>query len=827
MQILINCAPSSREDGHDMHFASNVPWRRVVQVILVIFCILTAASVRAALNQEEVGYVSYNGNPIHIGGSYQYTRADAEAMIRVRHESPGVTIEAEMWVTDLMAPNTGDVFQLCTRYDHPDNPRCPGGPWPGYGSSYNYNCTPNVNCVIVYNYSWRAQALGCPVNSTLTSAGCVCKPDFSEDPASNRCVETPPEPPRSCPAPSGMFTKHPIVPVAQAKIRAETDWTGQGPNALSFVRLYRSTWALNYVESTRQIGKVWTHNYSTSLRYRTTSLGNYASVITSEGYRRDFSKPNGSSAWSAVNSADRLSQGETGDWIYRREDDDATLVFNSRGKVLSETARNGWKKSYTYNASGYLSAVSNGFGQTLNLQYDSMGQLVNVITPDAAEIKYLYSNSTLHRVTYPQEVYRYFHYEHPRNGFLLTGITDETGARWATFGYDDSGRAIKSELAEGMDRCQISYLGANGSTATVTDPLGTTRTFNYSLNLGKLVVTGADKPDGLSQPDAASRVQSPLGLVTAETDFRGTTTTYAWDTNRRLPTSTTEATGTADGRTTVTEWHPQFRLPLTVTEPGRTTRYTYDGLGDRLAQTITDTGGGTTNGVARTTSWTYHPSGLVATETAPNGAITRFAYDALGNLASRANALGHTDTYTHDGAGRVLTHTAPTGLVTTYTYDARGRMLTMARAGLVTTLTYRPSGQVATAAMPHGHVITYTYDAAQRLTGWSDNRGASGTYVLDGMGNRLSEQVRNAQGQVVWKLARSINSLNRVASLQTGTAGAPVNYQYDANGDLISTTQTLEGSPLASGVTPGCPAPRQDTERRQQRHGSTHLQRTG
>lgn len=263
-----------------------------------------------------------------------------------------------------------------------------------------------------------------------------------------------------------------------------------------------------------------------------------------------------------------------------------------------------------------------------------------------------------------------------------------------------------------------------------------------------------------------------------------------WDVSRLLPVSVTESSNRSVSRTTTTDWHPQFRLPVKVTEPGRETAYTYDSVGNPLSQTITDSA----SGISRTKRWTYHANGLVATETAPNGAVTSYQYDSYGNLTQATNALGQVDTYTHDGAGRVLTHTAPTGLVTTYTYDPRGRLLTTSAGGLTTTLTYRPSGQVATVTTPYGHTTSYSYDAAQRLTGWSDNRGHSGSYVLDPMGNRLSEEIRDAQGQTAWKLARTINSLNRVASTTVGSAGAPVTYGYDANGDLISATQTFNSA---------------------------------
>ncbi|WP_462391216.1 RHS repeat-associated core domain-containing protein [Acidovorax sp. Q11] len=409
--------------------------------------------------------------------------------------------------------------------------------------------------------------------------------------------------------------------------------------------------------------------------------------------------------------------------------------------------------------------------------------------PGAQVVSYVYDNSKrLSQVFYPDSTSRTFLYENPYYfPYALTGILDENNQRFATYTYDGAGRATSSEHAGSVERYQVSYPASSGGPTTITDPLGTTRTFNYALNLGKLAVTGADKPDGLGQPDAASRVQSPLGLITAETDFVGTTTSYAWNTDRRLPTAVTEAAGKPEERTTVTEWHPLWRLPVAISESGRTTSYTYDSVGNPLTQTITDTGAGMGSGIARTTTWTYHPNGLVATEKAPNGAVTSYQYDSAGNLTSSTNALGHVDTYTHDAAGRVLTHTAPTGLVTSYTYDARGRMLTANRGGQLTTLTYRPSGQVATATMPYGHVITYTYDTAQRMTGWSDNRGHSGSYTLDAMGNRTREEVRNAQGQLAWLLVRNISSLNRVQSTTVG-GQLTTSYGFDANGETVSST---------------------------------------
>ena len=78
-----------------------------------------------------------------------------------------------------------------------------------------------------------------------------------------------------------------------------------------------------------------------------------------------------------------------------------------------------------------------------------------------------------------------------------------------------------------------------------------------------------------------------------------------------------------EAQTSSTEWHPSFRLPVRITEAGRTTAYSYDNLGNKLSEMITDLA----TGQARTWSWTYNAQGLVETMTDPRGGVWRFGYD--------------------------------------------------------------------------------------------------------------------------------------------------------------------------------------------------------
>ena len=469
----------------------------------------------------------------------------------------------------------------------------------------------------------------CPANSTAVTGGCQCNPGFQEDPTHTSCQAAAPEldllAGNSCKAPAaGSIAGNPIVPASNEKLEVQRDYADAGPAALLFTRTYRSNWSSDASRVSVGLGQVWTHNHSTLLKATPVAAPTAVSITSSEGYLRTFTKPAGASSWVAANSADTLIQLGSGAWTYKRADDDSTLSFNAAGKLQTSVTRNGWAMAYAYNAAGQLASISNGFGRTLTLSYNSAGQLATVTTPDARVIAYAYdATGRLSSVTYPDAKTRTFVYENTSFPQALTGILDETGARWGTFAYDAQGRAITTELAGTVERYQVSY--PSSGSATVVDPLGTARNYSYGTTLGKLAVTGGSLPSGTGEADAASRVQDANGLITSETDFKGAVTTTTWDVARRLPTSITRASGTPEAQTVTTQWHASFALPVLITETGRTIAYTYDTLGNRLGETVTHTG--TTPNKVQTRSWTYTPQSLVATETAPNGGVTSYTYD--------------------------------------------------------------------------------------------------------------------------------------------------------------------------------------------------------
>ena len=627
----------------------------------------------------------------------------------------------------------------------------------------------------------------CPANSTGTTT-CTCKTGYQEDATHVSCILATPQPSDMCKIPEGLVQGQPILPATAEKYRSETDWSDSGPGALSFNRTYRSNWAGDPTRASNPLGQVWSHNFSTKLVATPSAAPLGVAITTGEGYVRTFGKAAGATTWRASNSADTLVQLSSGTWSYRRADDDTTLSFDGSGRLRVAMDRNGWATTYNYDGAKRLASVTDGFGRTLAFGYNGAGQLTTVATPDGRFIAYAYDvTGRLVSVLYPDGKGRNFVYENASFPQGLTGIFDESGVRWGTFAYDSQGRAISTQLAGAVDNYQVSY--PSSSSATVIDPLGTSRNYSYGTKLGKLAVTGGSLPSGEGKSDASSRVQDANGLITSETDFNGVITTTTWDVSRRLPTTVVYAAGTPDAKTTTTQWHPVFSLPALVTEPGRTTAYAYDAFGNTLSKTITDTATNT----AQLWQWTYNAQQLVATATEPNGAVTSYTYDARGNVLTSTNALGHVTSYGYDNANRVVSSTAPNGLVTTYTYDLRDRLLTQSIGGQTTVLTYKPYGTVETISLPSGLVLTYTYDAAHRLTGWSNNRGESGTYTLDGMGNRTAEQIKDSAGNVAWSVARAINNINRLSSKTEGPNQTHT-FGYDANGELINSTNGLNQS---------------------------------
>jgi RHS repeat-associated protein len=590
-----------------------------------------------------------------------------------------------------------------------------------------------------------------------------------------------------------MREGNPISPSTGEKKQVESDFLDSGAHPLHLLRTFRSIWATGSPRTGTDpgMGGAWTHNHAISL-----NLKDGVASITAGGegvYTFSQQMVDGQVTWVAAAGPDKLVQSLYG-YAFMSSEDDSVWHFDTTGKLRTVTQRNGWVMSYTYSAER-LAQVRNQFGRTLSFAYDLGGMLANVTAPDGQIFRYAYdTGTTLSRVSYADGTSRSYLYENGSFPFALTGIIDEKSIRFASFAYDGQVRGIRTEHAGGADRYEVAYQ-SDGSSAAVTDPIGTVRLKHYAQRQGKSAVIDSDRPPAIG-PAIRSRQQANDGLLISETDFLGVTTEYTWDSLRQLKLSVTKAAGRTEEQARSTQWHPTFRLPVLVTEAGRSVAYTYDARGNLLDTTITDTATGQT----RNWAWSWTAQGLLASETDPRGQVWNFEYDGVGNRTLVRDPLGYESRYTYNGAGRLLAETIANRASTSFVWDSRGRLTSRTTSGETTSYFYEPNGLLAKVSLPNGNVVSYVYDSAQRLTSVSDLRGASVQYTLDPAGNRTRETVGDNAGAITLITTRAINSLNRVESIG-GASSLRMAIGYDANGEPISQTdglnqtnrQTLDG----------------------------------
>lgn len=368
----------------------------------------------------------------------------------------------------------------------------------------------------------------------------------------------------SCPSPYGG---NPINFSVGNKYQQEVDYHA-GPVGVEFSRAYNS------------LDGHWRHNFSARLEFDL--YGNTIYLTQETGKLTTFAFNNGVITPKA-NELGELVQ-LNGQWVYTSPGNDQ-FTFDNEGRLIQQKYLSGIERRLIYSQGKVV--VSDNFGNSLEFTEDEHSQPLSFL-----------SASTQGRYSYDQEKRlisveitvggitksRNYHYEDSRNASLLTGMTDERGVRFATWAYDDKGRAISSEHAGGVEKIHISYDSAK--VTSVTNELGKITKYTFRDIDGLRRIASIEGEPSANCPNSNSSYgYNNRGQLTSKTDNKGYRTTYTYNA-RGLESSRTEAVGTPQARTITTEWHPMMFLPLVVTEPKRIIRYQYDNQGRQLSRTI-------------------------------------------------------------------------------------------------------------------------------------------------------------------------------------------------------------------------------------------------
>lgn len=500
----------------------------------------------------------------------------------------------------------------------------------------------------------------------------------------------------------------------------------------------------------------------------------FAYVVNGDGTRETtvtYPATSFEPAWSPTVTDYHNAQG----WLTQR------VSRPSSTETLTET--------FTYDANGNQSSITDARGFTTNLCYDvsyagapiagSRGNLTRRIDPAPTA-----------GGNRPVTLFAYDAKNNPTQVVAPKGVPSGTTVTCAT-----NLSAINTAYATDM---AYDATGARllSTTSRFTDPdLGLQSAitkFEYGDAANPGMVTRVIPPRGNTGPSPDYSYASTLtygtsgsqaGMLIATADALGNTTTYVYDAVGRL-TSSVDPLGNAAGgvpaeHTSTITYDKQDRVRFTsapAPQPGGsplTTELRYDEVGNRTVQIDA-------NGQVTTYSFDNR-DGLFQVKESPLAwtdplsppatvITTEYAYDAMGNLTRMTRTKG-------DAANE---------RVTDYAYDGRNLVRRETQypswpatsPTLVTTSTYDPNGNPLTLLDPLGQTTTSSYDRLNRLTGidYSSAGTPDVTYAFDANGNRTS--MVDGTGTTTY----AYDEADRL-TLVTSPGPKTVGYRYDLDGN--------------------------------------------
>ncbi len=659
---------------------------------------------------------------------------------------------------------------------------------------------------------------------------------------------------------SSLAAGNPIFIGTGKKYQQETDYIDASDPALVLIRHYDSRIA-NYPGNSGigMFGAGWSSTYER--RVGNIDAGDSATRVVRRpnGHRYYFNLVEGS--WvSNSNRRESLLQTTAG-WLYTTTED-VVEYYDVTGRLLSLTYPNGREHRLAYDGQGRLAQVLTTTGESLSLAYTTgrHRELVEFVTDHTGRSwQYIYSpDDTLEFVVYPDGTpgtdvdnpVRQYHYENTNFPFALTGITDERGIRYASYGYDSKGRAVYSyhgSAEDAIGRVDVDYNDTDDYSdsqvlRTVTNSKGDSTVYTTVLQHGVARLAGVSGPGCTSCGTADTRYNyDPIDGFLLSRIENGVITEFGNHDANGNPGFMIEAKGTPEERRTDYSYDPRyFRKILSITQPSvfpgasKVSTYGYDNFGNRTSETIE---GFTPQGisVSRTRSWQYngplHQLSLVDGPRTDVNDTTVYRYypddPAEGSNRARLkeieNATGilTRSNIQYTATGQVLSESRPNGLQLFYRYyPGSDRLETLTRSGPsgIQQMHWRnlATGEIESISIAEGTpdavTVTFDYDDARRLVRVGDARGNHIDYLLDSEGNRSGEEIYDNAGVLVKTLTRAFDAYNHMDTYsqenewvdtdyasdgflhqKTDAQGSITAYSYDALKRLLGHTRDLGG----------------------------------
>jgi RHS repeat-associated protein len=503
-----------------------------------------------------------------------------------------------------------------------------------------------------------------------------------------------------------------------------------------------------------------------------------------------------------------------------------TFTYDALGRLLTTTDPLNRTTTLTYDAAGNVATSKDALNRVTAFEYDVKNRLKKVIDPLLGETVYTYDgNGNLLTVKDAKNQVTTFVYD-DRNRLLST--TDPLG-KVETYSYDGNDNLLTRVIPK-TETISFAYDPVNQLLSkTLPGNLVTSYAYDAVGNLTSVTDSDSaltmtyDQANRLLTTSTAGSSNQPSVTLTSTYDKNGNrltladapnTTTYAYDVLNRLTSLTSPVGATTFGHDALSR-----RISLTLPN-GTNTSYTYD-----VASQITNI---------------LHK--ITATNTPINNAD--YLYNNVGNRTQLTDRRG-VQVFGYDNLDRLTSATHPLPPTSqTFAYDPVGNRTSngsLANAGNQLTehaqfiFEYDDNGnQTKKTNKTTNNFTAYTYEAENRLTKVEDflvgnpTPTATSTYRYDGLGRRI-EKVANGQtrryvddrDQILLEydgtnllqarytygprtdeliaVTRGANThfyhadgLNSVTDLTDGSGTTVQSYAYDAWGNVLDQTGTIE-----------------------------------
>lgn len=327
--------------------------------------------------------------------------------------------------------------------------------------------------------------------------------------------------------------------------------------------------------------------------------------------------------------------------------------------------------SYTQaEALGQPIRVSDENGQPWRTRYDARGNVERYIDPQG--------NTRIFETNIADQTTRIWY---PATGQTGSGSSSMTvgylypgGSPTTTDHYDESGTLVRqTTMTYGKEGELLSRTGRGETSTNTYDPMyrvrtladgaGGTTTYTYGLR-GYLTQVDYPGATGTNFNRERYTAYDVVGNLLTRIDGEGRVTNYTYsEPDGKLSSIAYPATPAENS----TFQYDAYGRMTTVTDGTGTRTKTFDADARVVSETTTYTGI-----PAKTVSYTYHPNGSRHTMVTPFGTWT-YSYDARGACTGLVSPAGtHTAAYRSDGLQQ--TRTLPNGTVTQYGYNAVGNL---------------------------------------------------------------------------------------------------------------------------------------------------------